>query len=67
MFPLSPQQEITYRYNIKAPVNQLVPCYGYVSLFPILMKLLDPGSEELGRQLDLLVDPKLLWTPYGLR
>ena len=67
MYPLSPQQEITYRYNIKAPVHQLVPCYGYVSLFPILMKLLDPGSEELGRQLDLLVDPKLLWTPYGLR
>ena len=39
----------------------------YVSLFPLLMGLLDPSSSELGQQLKLLKQPDLLWTPYGLR
>ena len=58
---------MTFRYHSTPPSYRLVPCFGYVSLFPILMKLIDPGSDELGRQLDLLVDPNLLWTPFGLR
>ena len=49
------------------PQRQLVPQFGYVSLFPLLMRLLPPGSKELGAQLALLRDPGLLWTPYGLR
>lgn len=39
----------------------------YVSLFPLLMGLLDASSPELGQQLKLLQRPDLLWTPYGLR
>ena len=39
----------------------------YVSLFPLLMGLLDSSSPELGQQLKLLKQPDLLWTPYGLR
>ena len=34
------------------------------SIFPLLMRLIAPDSEELGKQ---LADPGLLWTPYGLR
>ena len=44
-----------------------MPCFGYVSLFPLLMRLIAPDSEELGKQLVLLTDPGLLWTSYGLR
>ena len=38
-----------------------------MSLFPLLMRLLPPGSDALGRQLALLRDPARLWTPHGLR
>eukprot|EP00195_Chlamydomonas_chlamydogama_P007994 CAMPEP_0202898164 /NCGR_PEP_ID=MMETSP1392-20130828/6754_1 /ASSEMBLY_ACC=CAM_ASM_000868 /TAXON_ID=225041 /ORGANISM="Chlamydomonas chlamydogama, Strain SAG 11-48b" /LENGTH=860 /DNA_ID=CAMNT_0049584015 /DNA_START=924 /DNA_END=3506 /DNA_ORIENTATION=- len=60
-------QEMTVRVVGTPPTYQLVPCFGYVSLFPLLMRLLPPSSEELGRQLELLRDPQLLWTPFGIR
>ncbi len=41
--------------------------YVPVSFFPLLVGLLDPSSPELGQQLELLKQPDLLWTPYGLR
>ena len=40
---------------------------GYVSLFPLLLGLLDPGSPRLPPVLDLLSDPARLWSPHGLR
>ncbi|KAF8226175.1 glycoside hydrolase family 63 protein [Tricholoma matsutake] len=40
---------------------------GYISLFPFLLSLLPPSSPQLGHILDLLRDPKHLWSPYGLR
>lgn len=45
------------------------PClqFGYISLFPLLMRLIPPASPVLGRQLELLRDPARLWTEYGLR
>lgn len=49
------------------PQPQLVPSFGYVSLFPLLMQLLPPDCPELGRQLQLLQDAEHMWTPYGLR
>lgn len=49
------------------PSLQLVPQFGYISLFPLLMRLIPPGSPVLGRQLKLLRDERRLWTPYGLR
>lgn len=51
----------------QAPTLQFVPHYGYVSLFPLLMKLIPSDSSILGKQLDLLRDPDHLWTDYGLR
>src|SRR5690554_4219684 len=40
---------------------------GYISLYPVLLGLVDPNSEKLGHVLDLMSDPEELWTPYGLR
>jgi Glycosyl hydrolase family 63 C-terminal domain len=49
------------------PTHKLVPAFGYVSLFPLAMQLLPHDAPQLGVQLQLLRDPSLLWTPYGLR
>lgn len=40
---------------------------GYVSLFPLLLKVLPPDSAKLKALLDQLRDPAHLWSPYGLR
>ena len=46
--------------------------YGYVSLFPLLLQLLDPMSSaadnvRLERTITRLMEPHLLWSKYGLR
>ena len=40
---------------------------GYISLFPFITKLIGPNSSHLEAVLDLIRDPKELWSPYGLR
>jgi len=40
---------------------------GYVSLFPLLLGLLDAEHPNLPAVLDLLSDESKLWSPYGLR
>ncbi|KAI8596799.1 glycoside hydrolase [Dissophora ornata] len=40
---------------------------GYISLFPMLLGLVDPESEKLGHVLDLMYDPEEMWSPFGLR
>ncbi|KAL4859841.1 Mannosyl-oligosaccharide glucosidase GCS1 [Chlorella vulgaris] len=49
------------------PRLQLVPQFGYIGLFPLLMRLIPPSSPVLGRQLLLLRDTNRLWTDHGLR
>eukprot|EP00899_Mesostigma_viride_P027617 jgi/Mesvir1/803/Mv17396-RA.1 len=50
------------------PKMRHVPHVGYVTLFPLLMKLLDPQSAPLGQVLDLLGDERQLWSrDAGLR
>lgn len=41
--------------------------FGYVSLFPFILHLVEPNSAQLEKILDDLTDPDLLWTNYGLR
>lgn len=41
--------------------------FGYVSLFPFLLEMLEPDSPQLGKILTDLKSPELLWTDYGLR
>jgi len=40
---------------------------GYVSLFPVLLGLVDKDSDKLGKVLALMEDPEELWSEYGLR
>ncbi len=49
------------------PEEQFVDSFGYVSLFPFLLKIVDADSPKLGKILTDLKDPNLLWTKFGLR
>ena len=49
------------------PTPQYVPSYGYVALFPLLMKLLPASSPQLMQQLEMLQERRHLWTDVGLR
>ncbi|KAK5105745.1 hypothetical protein LTR62_002194 [Meristemomyces frigidus] len=40
---------------------------GYISLFPFMTGLVSPDSEHLGDILDLISDPKELWSEHGIR
>lgn len=60
-------QEVSVRVVTDPPKLQFVPHFGYVSLFPLMMRLLPPTSPRLGDVLQHLEDPRLLWSPHGLR
>ncbi|KJR89943.1 mannosyl-oligosaccharide glucosidase [Sporothrix schenckii 1099-18] len=47
--------------------NKLVCHRGYISLFPLLVGLLEPTNPKVGRLLDLLGDEDELFSPHGLR
>ncbi|OQV18067.1 Mannosyl-oligosaccharide glucosidase GCS1 [Hypsibius exemplaris] len=49
------------------PKPGFVNALGYVSLFPLMLRLLDPSAATLGHTLDHLRSPNLLWTDYGVR
>ena len=40
---------------------------GYISIFPFLAGLVSPDSPRLGDILNLIKDPKELWSDYGIR
>ncbi|XP_054712390.1 mannosyl-oligosaccharide glucosidase-like [Uloborus diversus] len=60
-------QTITIRVVSEEPTLCFVDNFGYVSLFPMLLKIIDPANPKLGKILRDLKNPKLLWTSYGLR
>lgn len=40
---------------------------GYMSLYPLLLGLMEPDHPHLPAMLNLLSDPTRLWSPHGLR
>ncbi|XP_064602223.1 mannosyl-oligosaccharide glucosidase-like isoform X2 [Liolophura sinensis] len=63
----APQGFTKIRVETKKPTYQFVNSFGYVSLFPFLLKIIDPSSPKLFKILTDLKNPGLLWTDYGLR
>eukprot|EP00903_Cladosiphon_okamuranus_P008249 g7940.t1 len=55
------------RWKGSSPRPQHVQHIGYVSIFPLLLKLLPPESEAVGSLLAHMRDSTQLWSPYGLR
>lgn len=56
------------RVVLREPKLRLVTdTFGYVSLFPLLLRVLRPDSPHLKQILTDLTNEDLLWTPYGLR
>nr|CAB3263899.1 mannosyl-oligosaccharide glucosidase-like [Phallusia mammillata] len=66
--PGQPPTTRTVRVEKQTPKLQFVNSYGYVSLFPFLLQILEPDSDQLNQILqDMRGDDNLLWTHYGLR
>lgn len=62
--------EITHKIRVtsKQPEPRFVDTtFGYVSLFPFLLEILTPDAQSLGKILDNIRDPTVLWTDFGLR
>ena len=55
------------RVTKNAPELRFVDSYGYISLFPFLLKIVDPYSLKLGKILQDLQNPNLMWSKFGLR
>jgi len=55
------------RVALSDPQLSYVNAYGYISLFPFLLEILQPDNPKLETILKDLVNPDLLYTPYGLR
>ena len=68
--PPVPRQEPQDMMRIvqEKPTNKFVDSsFGYVSLFPFILHIIDPNSYQLKKVLDDLEKPDLLWSEYGLR
>lgn len=55
------------RVVLSEPTPQFVNTFGYVSLFPFLLKIVDADSPKLKQILQDIIDPRKLWTDFGLR
>jgi mannosyl-oligosaccharide glucosidase len=58
-----------YDYTVDDLVLSHIPRIGYVTIFPLLLKLIDckEHSSQLTHILDIVQSPDHLWSPYGLR
>uniref|UniRef100_A0A914WQK2 mannosyl-oligosaccharide glucosidase n=1 Tax=Plectus sambesii TaxID=2011161 RepID=A0A914WQK2_9BILA len=66
--PRPPPRPDMTREVLRAPTARLVTdTFGYVSLFPLFLRLIPADSPKLGRILEQLTDADLLWTSFGLR
>ena len=51
----------------RGETQQYVEHLGYVSLFPLLLRLLPPGSPQLLPIIELIRNPNALWSKHGVR
>ena len=65
--PGSPMRMVRVVRSKQGPTLKFVQGYGYISLFPFLLQILEPSSPKLKQVLEDLRRPELLWTDYGLR
>ncbi|KAJ1433165.1 mannosyl oligosaccharide glucosidase-domain-containing protein [Ochromonadaceae sp. CCMP2298] len=59
--------QVMERFVSEDPVLGHIPRIGYVALFPLLLRQLDPFNPQLGAVLDMIEDPQLLWSEHGIR
>ena len=57
----------TKAFRADPPRPRHVPHYGYVSLFPLITRLIPPTAPQLGVELTRLREEGKLWTAFGLR
>lgn len=66
--PRSQQSADMVRVVLEDPILRFVDStFGYVSLFPFILQIIQPDSPQLEKILDDIVNPDLIWTKYGLR
>ena len=65
--PESPLKLLRVVTSKQGPSLKYVNEFGYVSLFPFLLKILKPTSPKLKNMLSDIRNPDKLWTDYGLR
>jgi len=65
--PNAPRKLIRVDNSKSGPTLRFVGEFGYISLFPFLLRILNPHSAKLGVILKDIRDPAKIWTNYGLR
>ena len=55
------------RVTNQEPQLKHVNALGYISLFPFMLKVVDPHSMKLGQILSDIRDSQSLWSEYGIR
>lgn len=62
-----PQNLDKIRVVITEPQLGFVSAFGYVSLFPFLLRIVEPTSPKLMRIMSDMRNERLIWTDFGLR
>uniref|UniRef100_A0A0C9R244 Mannosyl-oligosaccharide glucosidase n=1 Tax=Fopius arisanus TaxID=64838 RepID=A0A0C9R244_9HYME len=66
--PRSPASPDLIRVVLEDPTLRFVDsAFGYVSLFPFILGIVESNSPNLDKILNDITKPELLWTKYGLR
>ncbi|XP_061193434.1 mannosyl-oligosaccharide glucosidase-like [Saccostrea echinata] len=55
------------RIVYREPKLKFLESFGYVSLYPLMLRILEPDSLQLSNILSDVTNKELLWTDYGLR